>query len=134
MFLHRLPTDVQAEAIPLILGGGDVLMAAETVSLLPRFLIYKTGDFFELEVSTLKFYPRVPVKLEHFVCLFCKRYGKRYGKNHIIIKFYIIITLIIVVFEGTFARGSQAVLLRPVPRLPLPNGPYPFMTEAHRLP
>ena len=23
-----LPTDVQAEAIPLILGGGDVLMAA----------------------------------------------------------------------------------------------------------
>lgn len=24
-----LPTDVQAEAIPLILGGGDVLMAAE---------------------------------------------------------------------------------------------------------
>nr|XP_058944208.1 ATP-dependent RNA helicase DDX1-like [Pocillopora verrucosa] len=25
-----LPTDVQAEAIPLILGGGDVLMAAET--------------------------------------------------------------------------------------------------------
>ena len=28
----RLPTDVQAEAIPLILGGGDVLMAAETGS------------------------------------------------------------------------------------------------------
>ena len=27
-----LPTDVQAEAIPLILGGGDVLMAAETGS------------------------------------------------------------------------------------------------------
>lgn len=25
-----LPTDVQAEAIPLILGGGDVLLAAET--------------------------------------------------------------------------------------------------------
>lgn len=23
-----LPTDVQAEAVPLILGGGDVLMAA----------------------------------------------------------------------------------------------------------
>jgi superfamily II DNA/RNA helicase len=29
---YRLPTDVQAEAIPLILGGGDVLMAAETGS------------------------------------------------------------------------------------------------------
>lgn len=29
-FKFSLPTDVQAEAIPLILGGGDVLMAAET--------------------------------------------------------------------------------------------------------
>ena len=27
-----LPTDIQSEAIPLILGGGDVLMAAETGS------------------------------------------------------------------------------------------------------
>ena len=27
-----LPTDVQSEAVPLILGGGDVLMAAETGS------------------------------------------------------------------------------------------------------
>ena len=27
-----MPTDVQAEAIPAILGGGDVLMAAETGS------------------------------------------------------------------------------------------------------
>ncbi|OTF83318.1 hypothetical protein BLA29_005061 [Euroglyphus maynei] len=27
-----LPTNIQAEAIPLILGGGDVLMAAETGS------------------------------------------------------------------------------------------------------
>lgn len=36
--LHRLPTDVQAEAVPLILGGGDVLMAAETGS-------GKTGAF-----------------------------------------------------------------------------------------
>eukprot|EP00049_Salpingoeca_infusionum_P001015 m.44216 g.44216 ORF g.44216 m.44216 type:complete len:75 (-) comp10825_c1_seq4:3332-3556(-) len=25
-----LPSDIQAEAVPLILGGGDVLMAAET--------------------------------------------------------------------------------------------------------
>ena len=33
-----LPTDVQAEAVPLILGGGDVLMAAETGSV-------KTGAF-----------------------------------------------------------------------------------------
>ncbi len=30
--LFRLPTDIQGEAIPLILGGGDVLMAAETGS------------------------------------------------------------------------------------------------------
>lgn len=37
-FLFSLPTDVQAEAIPLILGGGDVLMAAETGS-------GKTGAF-----------------------------------------------------------------------------------------
>jgi superfamily II DNA/RNA helicase len=36
--VFRLPTDVQAEAIPLILGGGDVLMAAETGS-------GKTGAF-----------------------------------------------------------------------------------------
>lgn len=28
----RLPTDIQAEGIPLVLGGGDVLMAAETGS------------------------------------------------------------------------------------------------------
>lgn len=27
-----LPTDIQAEGIPLVLGGGDVLMAAETGS------------------------------------------------------------------------------------------------------
>lgn len=32
VFKYRLPTDVQAEGIPLILGGGDVLMAAETGS------------------------------------------------------------------------------------------------------
>lgn len=34
----RLATDIQAEATPLILGGGDVLMAAETGS-------GKTGAF-----------------------------------------------------------------------------------------
>lgn len=38
IYFFRLPTDVQAEAIPLILGGGDVLMAAETGS-------GKTGAF-----------------------------------------------------------------------------------------
>jgi ATP-dependent RNA helicase DDX1 len=38
LYLYRLPTDVQAEAIPLILGGGDVLIAAETGS-------GKTGAF-----------------------------------------------------------------------------------------
>lgn len=27
-----MPTDIQAEGIPLVLGGGDVLMAAETGS------------------------------------------------------------------------------------------------------
>ena len=29
---NRLPTDIQDEAIPLILGGGDVMAAAETGS------------------------------------------------------------------------------------------------------
>ncbi|XP_011500025.1 PREDICTED: ATP-dependent RNA helicase Ddx1 [Ceratosolen solmsi marchali] len=46
-----LPTDVQAEAIPLILGGGDVLMAAETGN-------GKTGAFcipvLQLVLETLK--------------------------------------------------------------------------------
>lgn len=40
-FINRLPTDVQAEAIPLILGGGDVLMAAETGSGKLEFIIKK---------------------------------------------------------------------------------------------
>lgn len=35
---YRLPTPIQAEAVPLILGGGDVLAAAETGS-------GKTGAF-----------------------------------------------------------------------------------------
>lgn len=35
---NRLPTDIQSDAIPMILGGGDVLMAAETGS-------GKTGAF-----------------------------------------------------------------------------------------
>lgn len=34
----RLPTPIQAEAVPLILGGGDVMAAAETGS-------GKTGAF-----------------------------------------------------------------------------------------
>ncbi len=41
-----LPTDVQADAIPLILGGGDVLMAAETGS-------GKTGNFFNEKFAVL---------------------------------------------------------------------------------
>lgn len=45
-----LPTDVQAEAVPLILGGGDVLMAAETGS-------GKTGKVF-----FFKYHPK-PKKL-----------------------------------------------------------------------
>ena len=35
---RRLPTPIQAEAVPLILGGGDVMAAAETGS-------GKTGAF-----------------------------------------------------------------------------------------
>ena len=38
MLICRLPTPIQAEAAPLILGGGDVLAAAETGS-------GKTGAF-----------------------------------------------------------------------------------------
>jgi ATP-dependent RNA helicase DDX1 len=30
--MHRLPTLIQTEAFPLILGGGDVMAAAETGS------------------------------------------------------------------------------------------------------
>ena len=36
--VHRLPTPVQSESVPLILGGGDVMVAAETGS-------GKTGAF-----------------------------------------------------------------------------------------
>ncbi len=38
IFLLRLPTPIQTEAIPLILGGGDIMAAAETGS-------GKTGAF-----------------------------------------------------------------------------------------
>ena len=38
MAIYRLPTPIQAEAVPLILGGGDVMAAAETGS-------GKTGAF-----------------------------------------------------------------------------------------
>ena len=38
LIVHRLPTPIQTEAIPLILGGGDVMAAAETGS-------GKTGAF-----------------------------------------------------------------------------------------
>lgn len=31
IFSFRLPTDIQAESIPLILGGGDVLMVRITI-------------------------------------------------------------------------------------------------------
>jgi hypothetical protein len=36
-FYFSLPTDVQAEAIPMILGGGDVLMVGREC-LLPNWL------------------------------------------------------------------------------------------------
>lgn len=36
--VHRLPTPVQSESVPLILGGGDVMVSAETGS-------GKTGAF-----------------------------------------------------------------------------------------
>ena len=36
--VHRLPTPVQSESVPLILGGGDVMIAAESGS-------GKTGAF-----------------------------------------------------------------------------------------
>lgn len=36
-FIFSLPTDVQAEAIPLILGGGDVLMV---IFLLKKIYIF----------------------------------------------------------------------------------------------
>ena len=36
-----LPTDVQDETIPLILGGGDVMVAAETGQYSKPHLLYK---------------------------------------------------------------------------------------------
>lgn len=59
LVLCRLPTDVQAEAVPLILGGGDVLMAAETGS-------GKTG------VSTHLFYSYLHMPT-NAVCLMASR-------------------------------------------------------------
>lgn len=34
-----LPTDVQSEAIPMILGGGDVLMVREILPILRKYLV-----------------------------------------------------------------------------------------------
>lgn len=44
----RLPTDIQAESIPLILGGGDVLMV------IPACLVYSFWHIvYEIQASHL---------------------------------------------------------------------------------
>ncbi len=60
----RLPTDVQAEAIPAILGGGDVLMV------FPVSLI---------ETLHLRRPRRAVARLARFVCPCCKSCGRRFA-------------------------------------------------------
>lgn len=61
-----LPTDVQAEAVPLILGGGDVLMAAETGS-------GKTGNYQKFKqhkfLTNFKFTFRCILLANHSDCM-----------------------------------------------------------------
>lgn len=66
-FRSRLPTDVQNEAIPAILGGGDVLMVSDVLS-----------AFEKQRVAFLCFRrPRLEAERPaHFVYQYCKSCGK----------------------------------------------------------